>query len=88
MTPSERLLSLRSRPGGSFAAGILALRIALQMMSLTMFCRLIIAALWRHERPWITYFPLAYHRDRDEGQRLLLLLLLLLLLSLLLSLLN
>ena len=30
MTPSGRLLSLRSRPGGSIAAGILTLCIALQ----------------------------------------------------------
>ena len=49
MTPSERLLSLRSRPGGSFAAGNEVLCMALQTMSLTMLCRLILAALWRHD---------------------------------------
>ena len=37
VTPSGRLLSLPSRPGGFFTAGIFALCIALQMMSLTMF---------------------------------------------------
>ena len=65
VTSYGRLLSLRSRPGASFAAGILALCIALQMMSLTMLCRLILAALWRHQRPWMPLLSSCF----PQGQR-------------------
>ena len=70
VTPSGRL-SLRRRSDGFFAAGILALCMARHTMSFVMLFLVVLAELWRHDKPRVPLLSTSFPNGQMCGSQML-----------------